>query len=278
MRQAKIARALDTHHQEGFGPGTRHHAIEQVQRRGDRPRRQVFVHRQRPLEQRAAAGQRVAALIDADAPEVLSGGTGRAHRVVGDEGEHRVGPARTVGVRGIARELAEAAQHLAKRIDVIGVGCDAGHDVGVARLHCTRGPAHRHHARGAAGGDVVEPAWRQAQVLSDAHRGVGRQREAADREAVELLFLQPRDVAQAPQGLADEPVCTADRVPHVRHGHGHREHHAVVTATRHVGGLRFSARVSMQCGSAGNCAAIALSSPRWIFCEGVSGNASTNAT
>ena len=70
------------------------------------------------------------------------------------------GPPEPYGIARVAREVREAAEHLAERLDVVGVGGDAGDDVGVARLHRARGAAQRHHARRAAGRDVVEPARR----------------------------------------------------------------------------------------------------------------------
>jgi hypothetical protein len=39
----------------------------------------------------------------------------------------------------------------------------------------------------------------KAQVLRHAHRGVGRQREAADRQAVDLVLVQPRLLEQRAQ-------------------------------------------------------------------------------
>ena len=50
--QAQVARARLAHHQERLGAGAGHHAVEQVDRVGDRPRAQVLVQRQRLLEQR----------------------------------------------------------------------------------------------------------------------------------------------------------------------------------------------------------------------------------
>ena len=111
--------------------------------------------------------------------------------------EDRVRPARSVRIARVAREVREAAEHLAERLDVVGVGGDAGDDVGIARLHRARGAAQRHHARRAAGRDVVEPARREAQVLGDADGGVGREREAADTvEAVDLLLGDARALDQ----------------------------------------------------------------------------------
>ena len=197
--EAELARARLAHHQEGLGAGARHDAVEQVDRLGDRPRVEVLLDRQRHLEQRVRVLQRVGALGDGDAAEVLARRAVRAHVGGGDEGEDRVRPARAVRVAGVAREVREAAEHLPERLDVVGVGGDAGDDVGVARLHRARGAAQRHHARGAAGRDVVEPARRQAQVLGHADGGVGREREAADGEAVDLAPWRCPSARPAPR-------------------------------------------------------------------------------
>jgi hypothetical protein len=129
-----------------------------VDRLGDRPRVEVLLERERRLEERARIRERVGALRDGDAAEVLARRAVRPHVGRGDEREDRVRPARSVRVARVAREVREAAEHLPERLDVVRVGRDAGDDVGVARLHRARGAAQRHHARGAAGRDVVEPA------------------------------------------------------------------------------------------------------------------------
>ena len=89
---------------------------------------------------------------------------------------------------------------------MVGVGANAGDDLGVAGLHGTRGAAQGHHARGAAGGDVVQPARAQAQVLGDAHGGVRRHRETADGQAIDLLLGDAAGLHQGLQRPADEPV------------------------------------------------------------------------
>ena len=71
-RKLERCRALLAHHQEGLGAGAGHHAIEQVERIGDRPRRQILVEGQRLLEQRMRKLQRVVALRDAELAEVLA--------------------------------------------------------------------------------------------------------------------------------------------------------------------------------------------------------------
>ena len=207
-----------------------------------------------------------------------------AHVGGGDEREDRVRPARAVRIARVAREVREAAEHLPERLDVVGIGGDAGDDVGVSRLHRARGAAQRHHARRAAGRDVVEPARAEAEVLGDADGGVGREREAADGEAVDLFLGDPRSLDQRIDRPADEPVRAVRRVADVRHGHRHRDGDALVGTAR--AGARSRHRFAAPLHGARVDAvrrarelrASSRSSLRWIFCDTVSGNASTKAT
>ena len=82
---------------------------------------------------------------------------------------------------------------------MVGVARDAGHDVGVARLHRARRAPQRHDAARAAEGHVVEPARREAEVLGEADRGVGREREARDGETVDLVLLAASDFRAEPK-------------------------------------------------------------------------------
>ena len=50
---------------------------------------------------------------------------------------------------------------------MVGIGADAGYDVGIAGLHRARRPAQSHHGRRAAHRHMVEPARRHAQVLDE---------------------------------------------------------------------------------------------------------------
>ena len=197
-------------------------------------------------------------LRDADLAEVLAPRAARAHRVRGDEGEHRVRPAGAIGPGGVAREGAEAAQHQAEGIDMVGVAADAGHDVCVAGLHRARGAAHRHHARSAAHRDVVQPARAHAQVLRQAHRRVGRQRKAGHAQAVDRVLGHARLLDQLGQHTAQEPRRTVRGEALVGHRHRHRHGHAFVAAPRHDWRF-FIARVSMQFGWPGSVCASAWS-------------------
>ena len=203
-----------------------------MDRLGDDARRHVLVERQGLLEHRVRRGERVFALGDADAAEVLAPRAVGAHVVRGDEGEHRVRPARAIRIGRVAREQAEAAERLAERLDVVGVARDAGDDLGVARLDGARGAAHRHHAGGAAQRQVVEPARGEAEVLRQAHRRVGRQREARHAQAVDVVLGDARLAHQFGQHPADEPVRAMRRVAHIGHGDRHGHGDAFITFAR----------------------------------------------
>src|SRR5208283_1827100 len=99
---------------------------------------------------RVRVAESVVALRDADLAEVIARGAVGAHVVRGEEGEARVRPARAVREHGVAREYAEAAEALAKRIHVIRIRADARDDLGVAGLHRSKRASQRHDAAGAA--------------------------------------------------------------------------------------------------------------------------------
>ena len=167
-----------------------------MQRLGDRPRGQVLLQGQRLLEQGQRKLQRVGALRDAELAEVLALRAMLAHVVGGEESEAGVRPAGAVGIDRIARELAEVGERQAERIDVVGIAGDAGDDVGVARLHRARRAPQRHHAARAAQRNVVEPARREPEVLRQADRGVGSEREAGDGQAIDVALLQSGSLQQ----------------------------------------------------------------------------------
>ena len=157
---------------------------------------------------------------------------------------------------------------------MVGVGGDAGDDVGIARLHRARRAAQAHHARGAAGRHMVEPARRQAQVLGHADRGVGREREAAQAQAVDLRLRQAAGLHQRLERLADEPVGAVRRVAHVGHGdrHGHRDAFVGQSLAAHISPASSSWRACRRSGLArAGSARVRATAPRWIFCEAVSG-------
>ena len=196
-RQLQGLRAILAHDEKRLGAGAGHDAVEQVQRLGDRPRAEVLLQRQRLLEQRQRKLERIGALRDAQLAEVLARRAVLLHVVRGEEGEARVGAAGAVGIDRVARELAEVGERQAEGIDVVGVAGDAGDDVRVARLHRARRAAQRHHAARAAQRDVVEPARREAEVLRQADGGIGREGEAGDGKAVDLVFVQSRSFQES---------------------------------------------------------------------------------
>src|SRR5262249_6730623 len=151
----------------------------------DETRGEILLERQRLLEQRDRIVQGVGSLRDAQLPEVLGSGAIGSRVVRGQERKARVGPAGSVRIDRVACELAESRRVLAEAVDVIGVGPDAGDDLGIAAWYRARGPAQRHDRARAAEGNVVEPAWRQAEMLGEADSRIRRQREACDAQPVD---------------------------------------------------------------------------------------------
>ena len=107
------------------------------------------------------------------------------HVIGGEKGEARVRAARAVGIDRVLRKLAERRRVAAKAVGVIGVAGNAGHDFRIAVLHRARRAADRDDAGGAAHRHMIEPAHGQPQMLGQADGGVGRKREARDRQAVD---------------------------------------------------------------------------------------------
>ena len=175
-RQIERLRRILAAHQERLRARARHHAVEQMDRIGDRPRRHVFVQRQLLLHHRVRNRQRVVALRDAELGEVLAPGAVAVHVILGDQRERRVGAAGAVRIDGVLGKARKRRQRLAERIDMIGIGGDAGDDLGVAGLHRARRAAQRHDAARAAKRNVIEPARRQAEMLGQPDRGVRRRR------------------------------------------------------------------------------------------------------
>ncbi|KAG1258935.1 hypothetical protein G6F65_015430 [Rhizopus arrhizus] len=155
-----------------------------MDRVGDDAGVQVLGQRQRLFHQRVRIAQGVVALRHAQLAEVFARGAGRAHVVRGQQREAGVGAAGTVGIHGVLRKARELADGVAEGIHVVGVARDAGHDVRVAGLYGAGRAAQGRHAAGAAHRDVVQPARAHAQMLDQAHGGIGRQRETGHAQAV----------------------------------------------------------------------------------------------
>ncbi len=171
-----------------FGAGAGHDAIEQTNRIRDQPRVQIFLQCQLLLEHRVRIAEGVVALSHADLAEVLARRAVGAHVVRSEKCKAGVRSAGPVREHGIAREHAEAAETLAERVDVVGVGADAGDHIGIAGLDRAQRAAHRHDAAGAAERDMIQPSDGDAEVLGQPDRRVGRQHEAAETQAVDLAF------------------------------------------------------------------------------------------
>ena len=113
-RQVERLRGVLAAHQECLRAGAGHHAVEQMDRIGDRPRRHVFVQRQLLLHHRVRDRQRVVALRDAELGEVLALGAIAVHVVLGDQRERRIGAAGAVRIDRILSKARERRQRLAE--------------------------------------------------------------------------------------------------------------------------------------------------------------------
>ena len=196
--------------------------------RGDGARIDVLIHAQWFAHQGVRIEHRIRTLTHGDLAEVFACCACRAHVVRGDEREHCAGPACAVWVGGVAREVAEAAERFAERVDMIRVRRYARHNARVAALHCSRRTTQRHHARCATGRDVIEPSNVHAQMLRHSHGGVRCKRKAADCESVDLRFVEARFFQQSAEGLRRKPMCALGRVANIRHGDRHRDRDAFV--------------------------------------------------
>ena len=169
-----------------------------------------------------------------------------AHVIGSEQREAGIGTARAVGIDRVLGELAEGRGVAAKAVGVVGVAGDAGHDLGIARLHCARRAPQRHDTTRAAHGDVVEPARREAKVLHEADGRVREEEEPRNARAIDLRFLQTGTLEQRPERLGDEPVRAPDGVTYVGNRHRDGDRHALVALPAHCASRRFRPRRSMQ--------------------------------
>src|SRR6187431_2343984 len=102
---------------------------------------------------------------------------------------------------------------------MIGIGGDAGDNLGVAGLHRTRGAAQRYDTARAAKWNVVEPARRQAEMLGQPDRSVRPDREARHRQAVDVCRAKTRAGHEFAQRTAEPPMRTVGRITPVRNRH-----------------------------------------------------------
>ena len=184
--------------------------------------------RQRLFHQCQRKFKRVGALRDADFAEILARHAIGPHVISGEKGEARIRPAGAVRIDRIARELAEGREIEAEGVGVIGVAGNAGDRIGIARLHRARRAPQRDDAAGAAHRNVIEPAQRQPKMLRQADRAVRREREARNAQPVEPVLGKARRFQKLRQRAGEKPMRAADRIAHIRHGHGAGDHNIVI--------------------------------------------------
>jgi len=172
--------------------------------------------------------QRIVALGDADLAKILGPRCMRPQVVGGQHREAGIWPARAIGIDGVAGELAEIGGVLPERIGMVGVGGDASDNTGIAALHGACGAAQGDDAARPAHRNVIEPARRQAEMLGQPDRRVGRQAEAGDAKPVDAILVDAGASQSLRQGAGEEPVRPADRVTHIGHGDRHGQSDIVI--------------------------------------------------
>src|SRR5207237_2007014 len=128
---------------------------------------------------------------------------------------------------------------------------------GVACLYRSRSAPEHHYAARAPERHMIEPARRQAEVLRQTDGGVGREREAGDRETVDVVLLQPGLLEHVSQAASEPPMCRADRIADVGHRHRNGDGDSFVAAAAHLRRLR-SRRSKLSAGLRAKSASLAF--------------------
>ena len=114
---------------------------------------------------------------------------------------------------------------------MVGVGADAGDHLGVSCLHGAQRPSQRHDAAGAAERNMVEPAYREPEMLGEPDSSVRSQREAADAQAVDVGLVELRSAFnRRRERRRDEPMCVADGIADVRDRHRRDERQIAIVS------------------------------------------------
>ena len=116
---------------------------------------------------------------------------------------------------------------------MVRVAGETGDYFSVSRLHGARGAPQRHDPARATERDMVEPAGRKAKMLCQSDCGVGSERKAGDREAVDVLFFQSRTFKKIGQASRQPPMRGSDGVAHIGNGERYRNRHPFVAAPTH---------------------------------------------
>src|SRR5438552_4231386 len=143
---------------------------------------------------------------------------------------------------------------------MVGVACEAGHHFGVSRLHRARGAAQRDDAACAAKGHMVEPARREAEMLCQPDRRVRCEREAGNRQAIDVVLLQSTVLEEIGKASRQPPMRRPYGVAHIRNSDRHCNGDPFVAASTHRGHLRRlrSRRSKQSAGSSAKSASFAF--------------------
>src|SRR5690349_19437724 len=110
-------------------------------------------------------------------------------------------------------------------------------------------------------------------MLRESDRRVGRECEARDRKAVDIVLLESRLLEQVGEAASEPPMRRTDRIADVRHRHRNGDGDSLVAAAAHLRRFR-SRRSKLWAGSRAKSASFA-------FCTllvDVTGSSRRNAT
>src|SRR5476649_312046 len=103
------------------------------------------------------------------------------------------------------------------------VGADAGDNFSIAALNGPQRAPQCDYAARSPQRDVVEPARRDSQVLRQTNCRVGRERETADAQAIDLRLLKTCSAQQFCESAGKKRVRAAQRMSYIRHGDRRRD-------------------------------------------------------
>lgn len=75
---------------------------------------------------------------------------------------------------------------------MVGIAGDASHDIRIPSLHRSRRSAQRYDSAGTAKRNVIEPSWREPEMLREPHCGIRPHGKTRYRKSIDILEPQSR--------------------------------------------------------------------------------------
>ena len=75
---------------------------------------------------------------------------------------------------------------------MVGIAGDSSHDIRIPSLHRSRRSAQRHDAARATERNMIEPSWREPEMLREPHCGIRPHGKTRYRKSIDILHPQSR--------------------------------------------------------------------------------------